>query len=223
MKDSFVFYRSFKESLSDLSNDDKLIMYEAISDYALDRIEPNLQGFPRALFKLVRPQLDANWRRFENGRKGGAPSGNKNAVKEETTKKQPRNNLETTKKQAKTTWKQPNVNDNVNVNDNDNDNENENKKDIDKSISKKNSKKFFSPPNLEEVKEYCSERQNKVDAEKFINFYEAKGWMVGKNKMKDWKAAIRTWEKTSPNNSSYKPYVHPMVSYKQDLNIDDRW
>jgi len=51
------------------------------------------------------------------------------------------------------------------------------------------------PPSLDEVKAYCQERNNRVDAERFISFYESKGWMVGKNRMKDWKAAIRTWEK----------------------------
>ena len=56
----------------------------------------------------------------------------------------------------------------------------------------------FAPPTLEEVKEYCRERGNKVDPEKFIDFYTMKGWMVGKNKMKDWKAAVRTWEKDTP-------------------------
>ena len=56
----------------------------------------------------------------------------------------------------------------------------------------------FAPPTLEEVKEYCRERGNKVDPEKFIDFYESKGWMVGKNKMKSWQAAVRTWEKDTP-------------------------
>ena len=55
--------------------------------------------------------------------------------------------------------------------------------------------KRFVPPTVEEIKEYCLERNNDVDANKFFDFYEAKGWMVGKNKMKDWKAAVRTWEK----------------------------
>jgi len=55
----------------------------------------------------------------------------------------------------------------------------------------------FKKPTLDEVKEYCEERNNGIDAETFINFYESKGWMVGKNKMKDWKACIRTWEKKS--------------------------
>ena len=53
---------------------------------------------------------------------------------------------------------------------------------------------IFKPPTIEEIKDYCIERQNKVNAEKFISHYEANGWMVGKNKMKDWKAAVRTWE-----------------------------
>lgn len=58
----------------------------------------------------------------------------------------------------------------------------------------KNSVVRFTPPTIEEVISYCQERRNNVDATRFINFYEMKGWMVGKNKMKDWKAAVRTWE-----------------------------
>lgn len=56
----------------------------------------------------------------------------------------------------------------------------------------------FTPPSLEEVRDYCRERGNTVDPGKFIDFYESKGWMVGKNKMKDWKAAVRTWERSEP-------------------------
>jgi len=67
-------------------------------------------------------------------------------------------------------------------------------KDIDLIKSKAKAKRFI-PPSLEEVQAYCRERNNNVDPEQFINFYEAKGWMVGKNKMKDWKAAVRTWER----------------------------
>lgn len=55
--------------------------------------------------------------------------------------------------------------------------------------------KRFTPPSLEEVFQYCTERENNVDADQWYDFYESKGWMVGKNKMKDWKAAVRTWEK----------------------------
>lgn len=55
--------------------------------------------------------------------------------------------------------------------------------------------KRFKPPSVDEVRAYCKERSNSVDADKFVDFYTSKGWMVGKNKMRDWKAAVRTWEK----------------------------
>jgi hypothetical protein len=73
--------------------------------------------------------------------------------------------------------------------------------------------KRFVPPTVEEIKEYCLERNNDVDANKFFDFYEAKGWMVGKNKMKDWKACVRTWEKS---NSKYG-------NQPQSVNIVDNW
>ena len=62
----------------------------------------------------------------------------------------------------------------------------------DKNDKKESSR--FTPPTVEEVRAYCSERKNGINPERFIDFYQTKGWMVGKNKMKDWKAAIRTWE-----------------------------
>jgi uncharacterized protein YdaU (DUF1376 family) len=58
---------------------------------------------------------------------------------------------------------------------------------------------------IEKITEYCKERNNKVDPEAFFNFYESKGWMIGKNKMKDWRAAVRTWEK-STNKQEEKPW-----------------
>lgn len=61
------------------------------------------------------------------------------------------------------------------------------------------SKKRFRPPTVEEVEAYCFERNNKVDAERFVDFYASNGWRVGKNPMKDWKAAVRTWEKREDN------------------------
>ena len=100
-RDTFIFYRSFKESMSDLSDADKLIMYEAITDYSLDMKEPELTGFPKALFSLIRPFLDANTQRWKNGCKGGAPKGNKNnRFSKSTTEVQPEVNQSTTDVQA---------------------------------------------------------------------------------------------------------------------------
>lgn len=66
---------------------------------------------------------------------------------------------------------------------------------LDKDKSNKAKSTRFVPPTLEQVQEYCKERGNYVDAQRFIDFYESKGWMIGKNKMKDWKAAVRNWER----------------------------
>ena len=68
------------------------------------------------------------------------------------------------------------------------------------SIDNKTIKKFIKP-SVEEVKQYCEERNNNIDPQHFIDFYESKGWKVGNNPMKDWKACIRTWEKRDFNEN----------------------
>lgn len=73
-----------------------------------------------------------------------------------------------------------------------------------------NNKGRFTPPDVSEVRSYCIERNNNVDPEAFVDFYQSKGWMVGKNKMKDWKAAVRSWEKK-----------HPKEEKKTDSLLDD--
>lgn len=89
------------------------------------------------------------------------------------------------------------------------DTEIEKDKELDKEIDKdicadapKRTRSQFKPPTLEEVQVYCRERNNKVDAERFIDYYSSNGWMVGKNKMKNWKAAVRTWERNQYNNNT---------------------
>lgn len=104
-RDSFVFYRSFKNAVCALPESMRLQMLMAILDYALDGKEPPPDGVERAVLELIRPQLEANNKRYENGKKGGAPKGNNNAAKG--------------KKTTKNNQKQPNVNVNDNVNEND--------------------------------------------------------------------------------------------------------
>ena len=62
-------------------------------------------------------------------------------------------------------------------------------------LTDSNKKALFKKPKLDEVENYCILRKNNIDAEAFIDFYESKNFMIGKNKMKDWKAAVRTWER----------------------------
>jgi hypothetical protein len=62
-------------------------------------------------------------------------------------------------------------------------------------LTDSNKKALFKKPTLDQVKNYCILRKNNIDAEAFLDFYESKNFMIGKNKMKDWKAAVRTWER----------------------------
>lgn len=94
----------------------------------------------------------------------------------------------------------------------------EKEKDIEIEIEKSEKKrKRFTPPTLEEVTAYCNERNNTIDPQHFIDYYTSNGWLVGKNKMKDWKAAVRTWERngysTNTKTNNYKPN-----SKAQELN-----
>lgn len=63
----------------------------------------------------------------------------------------------------------------------------------------------FSPPTVDEVRAYCIERGNNVDPDRFVDYYSSNGWMVGKSKMKDWKAAVRTWEKNDRQPTVRQP------------------
>lgn len=64
----------------------------------------------------------------------------------------------------------------------------------------------FKPPTVEEVAAYCQERGNHVDVQRFVDYYTANGWKVGKNPMKDWKAAVRTWERGNQTKDNRVPF-----------------
>jgi hypothetical protein len=198
MRDSIVFYRSFYEAIKEIPLEEQGVVYNAIYGYALDGIEPELNGIAKAIFLLVKPQIDANNNRYENGKKGGKPKANQNE-----TKTEPKPNQDVTETEP---------NENVNVNVNVNVNENDLKENI--------KRKVFTKPTAEEVKAYCAERKNNVDPDKFIDFYESKGWLIGKNPMKDWKACVRTWEKggSSPPNKPSSVYVNPAQKEFDDLS-----
>tara|TARA_B110000046_G_scaffold53740_1_gene60184 strand:+ start:19 stop:657 length:639 start_codon:yes stop_codon:yes gene_type:complete len=82
-------------------------------------------------------------------------------------------------------------------------------------LTDSNKKAFFKKPTVEEVHQYCNERKNKVCADAFIDFYESKDWLIGSNKMKSWKACVRTWESREKNN--YKSNSKGMSKIHQHL------
>ena len=110
-RESFVFYRSFYEAIVELPRDIQGEVFTAIMEYGLNGITTeNLKPIARSILTLIKPQIDVNNKRLENGKQGGAPVGNQNAKK--TTESEPKNN----QKQPKNNQKQPNENVNENVN-----------------------------------------------------------------------------------------------------------
>lgn len=179
--DTFIFYPTFLTSIEAIKSEAvQLAMFKAVINYGLYGTMPDFSeidpiGTLDAAFVPIRYAIDeAKAKRSmysEFGRKGGAPKGNKNAAKQHKTSL---NNP----KQGKQSY----VYVNGNVNDNISSNEDNTK-----------STKRFSKPTLEEIQKYCREKGFNVDAADIYDYYESKGWLVGKAPMKDWRAAVRGW------------------------------
>lgn len=81
--------------------------------------------------------------------------------------------------------------------------------------------KRFTPPTVDEVRAYCQERGNNVDPQRFVDYYSSNGWMVGKSKMKDWKAAVRTWEqREKPQSRPASKSSNPFLDMLEDGSYD---
>ena len=168
--DSFVFYRSFRDAIREMDEQEQLETLLAICDYALYGVEPNLSGaLPRAVFTVARPSIDANKAKRENGLKGGRPP---QKAKQETCGFEAKNHRLENIKSTETETETGTVD-----------------------VSGKTPRPRFIPPTVDEIKAYCTGRKNTVDAERFFDYYSANGWKQGKGKpIVDWKAAVRTWE-----------------------------
>lgn len=206
---SFVFYASFHEALEELSDVKYGKLMRAINNYAINGVMPELKKELRMAFLLIKPQIDANTERRENGKSGGRPkkgaqvencqtdcsvieeNDDKTASEQEVLDNVQENKKTTgyTNDETEKTIGGQNQKPNVNVNDNVN---------VERVAEAKppppSKTKRFVKPTVQEIADYCRSRNNSVDSGAFFNFYESKNWFVGKNKMSDWKAAIRTWE-----------------------------
>lgn len=197
---NFVLYADSLEILDLMSNDQIAQLFLTIRDYVLGRDIPELDQVTSIAFLPIKNQLDRDAKKYEakclvnaqNGKKGGRPpkgtgkDGNReNPVGFEETQQ---NQTEAKKPQSQSQSQEQSQSNN-----------NPNNLCIgDKSPKKRASR--FTPPSVEEVRAYCFERGNNVDPERFVDFYESKGWTVGKNRMRDWKAAVRNWERTDNDN-----------------------
>ena len=183
MRESFIFYKSFYDSLKGMDEKTQGKCLMALADYALNGNEPSCEPEVMMFFILAKPQIDANNQRYENGCKGGRP---KNQTE---TKTKPKYNQKETKDEP---------NDNVN----DNDNVNVKEKEIDKEKVAIASLRF-QKPTVEQVRSYSKQQGYVLDEQAFWDFYESKGWKVGNQPMKDWQAAVRNWVRKDKQRFGY--------------------
>jgi hypothetical protein len=198
MKESVILYQSQYDAVKDLSFEDKGRLLDAIFLF----ISGEDVSLPPALdlaFRFIRSQIERDQQKYntivEKRRMAGHFGGIERA-------KQMQANLANASKCKQIKQDQANQadNDNVSVNDNVTDNDNEN---VDINVSSiKAKRKRFTKPTIEEINSYIKEKGYQVDAQRFFDFYQSKGWYIGKNKMRDWRAAIRTWARTDRKTSS---------------------
>lgn len=215
MKDSFVLYTKYLDNIQALSMEQRGMLFTSLMLYVSGQEPEEMDPVTAMAFSFIKSQMDKDIEKYnetcakrsEAGKLGGRPK------KQEEAKKA-NGFSENQKKQGKAKKA-----DNEYEYDNDND------------LLKENTKrKVFSTPTVDDVRAYCLERNNKVDPQQFVDFYESKGWMIGKNKMKDWKAAVRTWERSETktrqgetakltkdnNNFERRRYSDEMLAALQD-------
>lgn len=183
----FTFYASFFDAVSRIKKKaDRADAYDAICAYALREEDPDFSKMSDAAqiaFLLIKPNLDSSRRKAKSGKDGGSKkaNGKQNVSKQEANCKQEERESEKEKEKE---------------------GEIENECYPPTPLSGGAKAKRFIPPTVDEVAAYCQERGNGLDPETFVDFYASKGWMVGKNPMKDWKAAVRTWERSEGRGTS---------------------
>ena len=184
MKESgMFFYRDWWEAIQQIPKaSDRAALYNAIMTYYFTGEEVSLTGEPLRSFTFVKKIISTNAAKKAGGERGGRPKaetyGYENAIKNKTYGYENRDYFKTEDENHLNKQEIKNK-----------------KQDIKKESVKEKSAMRFVPPTVEEVRAYCNERGSGVDAERFVDFYASKGWVVGKTKMRDWKAAVRGWDR----------------------------
>ena len=200
----FTWYRSYYDALKEIPAEEFRAIVLAVCAYALDGEEPELSGVARAIFTLIRPTLEVGRSKAEN--RSRAEQTPLSAEQDSNKREQAENKPEQTENKRKQTDNKPEQTRKEKEKEKEREKESEN--DSYCSPPPPSGPKRFVPPTLAEVQSYVAERQSPVDPQGFIDFYESKGWMVGKTPMKDWKAACRnaeTWERWSRKEASAPP------------------
>ena len=176
----------YLDAIEPLGDAERGRLFTSLLEYARTGEAPQLGGNERFLFPMMRAQIDR-----DNAAMAGLSEARSKAGKIGAEAKQANAEFAKQNKQMPTLPSKSSY-----------DKDKDKDKDKDESITRA---RRFTPPTLEEVEAYVCERGASVDAQKFIDFYTSKGWMIGKNPMKDWKAAVRTWENREDTDNSSKP------------------
>ena len=186
-KKSFVMYESWGAAIEKMNNEQAGELIKAIYAYQKDPDAVPEDPALAFVFELIKQQLDADSQRYkeacaarsEAGKKGGRPKANASDKKQMVSEESKKSKCFSEKAKKA-------------------DNEYDN--DLKENTLEGVKEKRFAPPTLENVSGYCREMgYTNVDAARFIDFYTSNGWMVGKNRMKDWKAAVRNWDRREKN------------------------
>ena len=232
-RESFVFYSSFLKAIRAIKKRDiQAELALAIIEYGITGETTECGEVVSVAMELIKPQIEANNQRYINGKKGA-----EHGIKGGRPKKE--NPTETPKKPLKNPTETPNVNDNVNDNDISflekkkqksdaavSDLENENSESPLETLQtpKEQSgggRKKFTIPTPEEVQAYCDDRKNGILGQQFCDFYSSKGWKIGSQPMKDWKAAVRTWEMRRKDLSPSVAQPQPQISTPKRIRFDE--
>ena len=192
-RESFVFYRSFYEAIKDVPKKYRSVIYEAVFEYVFDSQEPSLSGVPSALWKLIRPQIDASQKRYENSKKGaeyGKMGGRPKKTKE--SEKPLKGYEEKPLKGKKVETLNVNVNSNSNSNVNENVNVNSSGPDGEQkthTYSTSETEPTGRPSNLDVLGELVSKGYQLTPAsiKSFMEYNDERGWKM------DWRLALKRW------------------------------
>ena len=205
MRESFVLHAEYIE---DLPEELKGAFLRYIYEYGINETEPELSGLELTVWLKIKRRIDDDVQSYERKVSNLKQNKNRTATGAKTaTTTDNRTDTERTpnghRTENTTEEEKPNgdrtdsvsvyVYDNVNVSDNVNVAEA-------KPVEPAPARKRFVKPDLEEIREFCFEKNINIDVDRFFNYYESKGWKVGVSPMKDWKAAVRNWAK---NDSLY--------------------
>lgn len=219
-KNSFVLQTRLNAIVAKLSEKQAGTLFKGILNYATNGVKANFDdGMVDVVFEMVRQDIDYTSNKYaeickrnaENGKLGGRP---KNPNK-------PNGYFKNPNKPNGFFEKHNDVDNDVDVDNELLDKSNNKEKEI---KEKEIISTRFVKPTVEEIKAYCTERNNGIDAQSFFDFYQSKGWKVGNTPMKDWKACVRTWERknketVTPVNASANEILEFMLANYEDKGI----